>query len=74
MKIIKHICNNVFIRVTTLNKKLDIGLSIVCTNSFSNEGVGVFLGTKESSSASPSSSDEAGRIGPIYIGSYVSIL
>ena len=43
---------------------LDIDLSIFCTNSFSREGVGVFIGTMESSCFSPSSIGGAGRIGP----------
>ena len=47
-----------------MNKKLDIFLSIVRTNSCSFEGGGVFIGTMESSSVSPSSIGGAGRIGP----------
>ena len=65
------ICRRIFtiiialndIKSHNLNKKLDIKLSIVCTNSFSCEGVGVFIGTMESTSLSPSSIEGAGRIG-----------
>ena len=74
MKIIKHIFSNVFIESQTLNKKLDIGLSIVCTNSFSSEELEYSLAPKNHHLLVHHQVMKQEEIGPIYMGSCVPIL